>query len=118
MNSPIATFTPPTDEAALIADLKAKHGALIKVTVPCDPDVFVIAKRADRGVMRQRNADKNHEVYKNILDERLCQACVVWPDQHVLESVLSTYGFFSGELAGEIMLFSGASQDHDRAKKL
>ena len=116
---PSQIFILPEDKAALVADLKSKYGALVEIPVPGgDRGEFVIAKRADRGVMRQRNSDKNHEVYRNQLDERLVVACVVWPDQHVLDSLLATYGFFAGEAAGEIMLFSGASTEHGTAKKL
>jgi len=106
------------EKQQLVADLKAKHGDLIEVSVPCEPSIFVISKRADRAIHRARKADRNHEVYKDLVDDRLCEACVVWPDQHILNAVFDKYPYFVGELAGEIMLFSGATTDRNRAKKL
>jgi hypothetical protein len=108
-------FMSAEDHAMLVADLKQKHGPdLIEVPIPTNPDIFVIARRADRAIHRARKADRNHEVYKDQIDERLCAACVVWPDQHRYDAILEKYPYFSGPLAYEIIKFSGGTDSSAR----
>jgi hypothetical protein len=97
--------------------LQVKWGkAMFSLTVPDDPNVSVIARRAGNDVTRQRKKDEDNEMPGETLDEKLCQACTVWPDNYQL--ILDRYPFFIEELAGEIMLYSGALMQANIAKKL
>ena len=88
------------------------------ITVPCDESIFVICKRADKAAFKAYKEDRNHEINKLRIDERLMERCCVWPDLHVINALENSFPFFAGEVASEIVLQSGGSRESNRAKKL
>lgn len=98
------------------ADLFEKYGTNIRgVMVPDEPDLFVAFKLADKQVALSRRVDINNEVPTEVVDEKLCQVCTVYPDN--FQTILDKYPFFIDELAGEIMLFAGGVLSANIRKK-
>jgi hypothetical protein len=96
-----------TDKEQKIAEMQAKYKKVYVLSPGCDPKVYVIFKPAGRAEFRQVKLDQDHDVYKNMVDERLIQACVVYPDRITLMALLDEYPFFEGPLVREIVTVSG-----------
>jgi hypothetical protein len=91
----------------IIADMKTKHGKVFVSSPKADPDTFVVFKGANRTQTREYKADRDNDAYKYVADERLAQACVVYPDKAGFNAILEEFPFYSGPLAYEIIQASG-----------
>jgi hypothetical protein len=99
-----------TIDPEILDKLRTQYGEIFVASPGADSETEVVFRRASRADVRGYKSDKDHDTYKFVADERLDEACVIYPDRMGFQAVLDKYPFFAGPLAGQIMLASGGGE--------
>lgn len=98
-----------SEKDKILGELASKYKHVFAISPECDPEIYIVCKRAGRAEYKQLKLDANNPQLEDVADENLVLNCLLHPTRAEVIKMFDELPFFVTPAAKEILRQSGGS---------